>query len=127
MSYIGFDLGDEGRRICRRWKRIVAAAIWNGYSGRWPTFDLFRTAVPGHAEAAYDLRLAVEQRIALQALGKIGNGPIVNFVRLNAVRLSIGEKARQARPLMSVADPLKQSEPLRHQSAAASTAHDFGA
>ena len=79
------------------------------------------------AEAAYDLRLALEQRIALQALGKIGNGPIVNVVRLDAVRRSIGEKARQARPLISVADPLKQSKPSRHQGVAASTAHDFGA
>jgi hypothetical protein len=59
MSKIGLDVGDEGRGIRRGRERIVAAAIWNGYSRRWPTFDLSRTAVPGHAEAAYDLRLAL--------------------------------------------------------------------
>jgi hypothetical protein len=69
----------------------------------------------------------IEQRIALQALGEIGDGLIIDLIRSDPIRRALSERAAEACSLVAVADALVQGKPGRRQSYDAPPTHNFRA
>ena len=111
----------------RRRQRILTPSIGSRQPRRRPAFDAARAPVPLAAQVANNPRLALEQRIALQGLRKIGDYLVFDLVRLDALRRSVSEETGQPPPRVLVRDPGPQRRPGRRQLDFPPLAHDLRA